>query len=301
MRKNDKVSEFFGQQLWLDFTAHFKSETTEKSYAADVGEIMMFSGKDFREIRKRDVQEYFDSMQNKITQKVMKPGTVAKKFRELHSFAKYICENKEKYHTDESFEDFFYPYLKRLEKQKKFAKSIPVDHIDQLLQAAQDDIRAYTLIIMLYRVGLTSTEIIRLKPEDLAIFENGMYVAVIGRRRLCYVPEDAVKVLEKYLEQREDRTYLFYNSRGNQLNLMYISRLLEKLSRKAQIPKYSAVSIRNTCGVNLYAYGAQDSQVATQLGVTRMQVRRYNNQIYQDQLQSAANKLVMIKVTPPGI
>ncbi|MFQ8899667.1 MAG: hypothetical protein ACLR71_17300 [[Clostridium] scindens] len=41
-----------------------------------------------------------------------------KKFRELHSFAAYICENKERYQVDEGYQDDYYPYLKMVAKQE---------------------------------------------------------------------------------------------------------------------------------------------------------------------------------------
>ena len=50
---------------------------------------------------------------------------MAKKFRELHSFAAYICENRERYQVDEGYQDGYYPYLKMVAKQEKFVKHIP--------------------------------------------------------------------------------------------------------------------------------------------------------------------------------
>lgn len=301
MIKSIYASELTSQYIWTDFIAHFRSSTTAASYASDLSEIMNYFEKDFVEIRNDNVQEYFQMMQNKITQKVINPQTVAKKFRELHSFAEYICENRKKYCIDDQYQDEFYPFLKVLEKQKKFAKSVPVEHIDRLLQAAEPDIQAYTIIVMLYRIGLSSTEIIQLKPEDFAIYENGMYAAIKGREELCYIPEDTARILERFFDQRKEVEYLFYNSRGNKLNLMYLSRLMKKLAKKAGIPEYSAESIRNTCGFTLYAYGATPKQVANQLGVTKMQIHRYRNEVYKDQIQQAANHLVKVKVMPPEI
>lgn len=301
MIKSVYASELLCQHIWTDFIVHFKSPTTEASYAADLSEIMDYFEKDFLEIRKSLVVEYFEMMQNKITQKVIKPQTVAKKFRELHSFAEYICNNRGKYRVDDEYQDEFYPFLKTLEKQKKFAKSVPIEHIDRLLQVAECDIQAYTIIVMLYRVGLTSTEVVQLKTDDFAVYENGMYVAVEGRKKLCYIPDDAAIIVESFLKQRKEMMYLFYNSRGNQLNLMYISRLLKKLEKKAGIPEYSAETIRNTCGFTLFAYGVKSEQVANQLGVTEMQIHRYKNEVYSDQIQQAANQLVKLKVMPPEI
>lgn len=309
MINSEYVSVLTSQRIWTDFTAHFRSSTTKASYASDLSEIMNYFEKDIVQIGESDAQEYFHVMQNRITEKQIKPATVAKKFRELHSFAEYICENREKYGIDENFRDVFYPFLKLLEKQKKFAKSVSLADIDRLLQVAKDDIQAYTIIVLLYRAGLTSTEITGLKAEDFVRYENGVYAVVEGRKQLVYIPDDAAAVLERFMEFGQNRERfgksgqesqcLFCNSRGNQLNLMYISRLLRKLGKKAGVEDCSAQSIRNACGFTLYAYGAESEQVAEQLGVTLTQIHRYKNETYRDGIQRAANELVRVRVVPP--
>ena len=83
------------------------------------------------------------------------------------------------------------------------------------------------------------------------------------------------------------------------MNLMYISRMLKKYEMQAGIPCYSAQSIRNTCGVTLFAYGANEEETAGQLGVTVKQIHRYKNLTYRENLLKSANKLVRIAVIPP--
>lgn len=289
----------FSQGIWNDFKAHFKSITTEASYRTDIREIMNYFQKDFFEIREVEVKEYFAVLQNKVNKGALRPGTMAKKFRELHSFAEYVYENHEKYGIDKDYRDYYYPYLKVVAKQEKHVKAVPLEHIDRLLLAAEENSMAYCIIVLLYRVGLTSTEIVELKPEDFVIYENGVYVSIIDRREKSFIPEDAVRVIECYINERKGNTFLFYNSRGNKLNPMYISRLMKKYAKKAGIPCYSAESIRNTCGVTMFSYGADSRQVAKQMGITKVQIKRYDNVIYRDSIQKAANNLVKVKVEPP--
>ncbi len=286
-------------EIWPDFTAHFKSETTAGSYSADIDEIMNDFQKDFLEISKKEIENYFQKMQKQVAEGILKPSTVAKKFRELHSFAEFICENREKYKVDIKFEDGFYPYLKKVVKQEKYAKSIPAEHMDKLLGAAKKDPMAYTILTLLYRVGVSSSEIVSLKEQDLAAYDNGAYMTVQEREDVLYLPEDVFLVLEQYMREKSDSEYLFVNSRGNPLNLMYISRMMRKYTEKAGIPSYSAESVRNTCGINLFAYGAKPEQVAAQMGITEIQIHRYQNLSYKENLLKAANRLVQIHVEPP--
>lgn len=295
------ASELIKQVIWADFIVHFKSHTTAASYQTDIAEIMEYFQADFLQIRNEKVKEYYEVLQNKVREDEIQPATMAKKFRELHSFAGYICENRERYGIDAGYQDDYYPYLKLVAKQEKFAKSVPVEQIDRLLKAAEEDLMAYCIIVLLYRAGLSSTEIAGLRAEDLAMYENGVYAKVMDREDLCYIPEDVFVVLNLYMERRVENPYLFYNSRGNQLNTMYISRLMRKYTTRAGIPAYSAESIRNTCGFTMFAYGADSGQVARQMGTTKIQIQRYKNIVYREELQRSANQLVKVRVEPPAL
>ena len=103
----------------------------------------------------------------------MQPSTMAKKIRELHSLAEYICDERGKYKVPASFQDYFLPYLKRIAKIDKYAKTIPVEHIDKIFTEAQDDLQAYCIFALLQRVGLSSTEIVGLKLCDIVAYVCG--------------------------------------------------------------------------------------------------------------------------------
>lgn len=286
-------------RIWIDFKSHFKSQTTEASYQSDLDEIMEYTGKDFLKLSCADVDNYYNYMKERIDEGQLKGSTAAKKFRELHSFAQYLCENRENYHIQS--EDLYEPYLKLLEKQEKLAKSVPVGDIDKLFEAAKNDRMTYCIFALLYRMGLSSTEIIELSSNDFYRYENGMYVEIQERRELSYVPEDVEEILLSYLEERTENKWLFYNRRGNQLNTMYISRLMKKYTSLAGIPNYSAQSLRNTCGFTLSSYGASPKQTAAQLGITTTQIQRYDGKAYKNQLQKDVQNLVHIKIVPPHL
>ena len=101
-------------------------------------------------------------------------------------------------------------------------------------------------------------------------------------------------------ENETESEPLFLNGQGRPLNLMYISRMLKKTAEKAGTPFYSAQQLRNTCGVTLYAYGAESGQVASSMGITQTQIRRYRNLTYRDQIKKEVGQLVMLAVRPPG-
>ena len=235
----------------------------------------------------------------KINEKELQPSTVAKKIRELNSLSTYIEENKEYYHIKDNYQNHFAAYLPHIEKMSKFAHSVPIEDIDKLLIAAQPNYMVYCIITLLYRMGLSSTEIVELMPEHFTIYDNGVYLRIPKRRETCFVPEDVYKIIEKYLSQRIENKYLFYNSRGTKLNTMYISRMMKKYTTLAGIPSYSAESLRNSCAYTMFAYDAKPEQVAREMGVTESQIRRYKNMNYMDTTSRAIRGLVKLKAEPP--
>jgi len=75
--------------------------------------------------------------------------------------------------------------------------------------------------------------------------------------------------------------------------------MMKKYTAKAGVPSYSAEALRNVCAVAMFAYGASPEQVASQMGITQMQIKRYKNISYREDLARKANHLVKIKVESP--
>lgn len=300
MLTTDLASKKLGERIWPDYIRHFKSSTTAASYRADIQEFMEYCGKDFLGTGQKDAERYYVYLKDKQRQHILGAQTVAKKIRELHSFAGYIEENKAAYKVEEAFRDYFCHFLGELERQERLAGSIPVEHVDALFKAAEDNLMAYTIFTLLYRVSLSSTEIAGLRIEDFAAYDDGVYVAAGNRTEPCFVPDDAAEVLERYLEKEGTVEHLFCNSRGKKLNVMYISRLMKKYTSQAGIPGYSAQELKNSCAFTLFAYGAGPEETARQLGITVTQIKRYSGRSYRDNMMRKANELVKLKVEPPG-
>ncbi|KMZ55113.1 hypothetical protein HMPREF0980_00791 [Dorea sp. D27] len=300
MLTTDLASKKLGQRIWPDYTKHFKSSTTAASYRADIQEFMEFCGKDFLRTDREDAERYYLYLKERQEHDVLGTQTVSKKIRELHSFAGFIEENRTVYAIREEFQDHFRLFISRLERQEKLAGSIPVEHVDALFRAAEDNLMAYTIFTLLYRVSLSSTEIAGLRIGDFAAYDDGVYVLAGNRREPCFVPDDAAEVLERYLEKKATEGYLFCNSRGKKLNVMFISRLMKKYTLQAGIPGYSAQELKNSCAFTLFAYGAGPEETARQLGITVTQIKRYRGRSYRENMMRKANELVKLKVEPPG-
>lgn len=287
------------QEIWLDFIAHFKNHITAESYQSDLREFVTFVKKDFLKVNAGDVRKYYEFQKKKTEQKKLQPSTLAKKVREINSFSEYLLENQERLGIPDTYENYFTPYMKVIKKVSNYANSIPTEHIDKLLKAAEKNMMDYCILTFLYRIGLSSTEIGELKPGSIGAYDNGVYLTVPGRQDACFMPEDVYRILLRYLALREDNEFLFFNSRGNKLNPMYISRLMKKYTTSAGVPAYSAEALRNSCIYTMFAYHAGPEQIAKEMGVTDSQIRRYNNINYIDTSSREIRNMVKIRVDEP--
>lgn len=288
------------QDIWQDFIAHFKSESTILSYQTDISEFIDYVDKGMDQITAKDVASYYSFMQQKVSAKILQPSTLAKKMRELNSFSSYLFDNRGLYDIDEEYRNYFEPYLKLIEKVSKQANAIPIEDIDAIFVAAQQDSMAYCMLTLLYRMGLSTTEIGELHRNDISLYDNGAYLFVPRRQDACFIPEDVYHILEGYLSKSEEKTYLFYNKRGNKINSMYFSRLMKKYTSLAGVPSYSAEALRNSCTYTMFAYHAKPEEVAQEMGVTETQIRRYKNLNYMNTSSRETRNLVKIKVEPPS-
>lgn len=294
----NRIQDFVNTESWEIFRKRFKSDTTEGSYLSDIREYCRIIEKPFVDSNSDDVRRYYERMLEQVKSGRLSRITLTKKFRELHSYSSFLMEQG--YYLGEKDHDFFYPYLKNMTKESALAGYVPVEDMDALLKAASKDRTAYTIITLLYRAGMTSTEIIGIAgEEDFMEYDEGMYVMLSGRQEPCYIPDDAWEILKEYMDLRERQDTLFYNRSGRPLNTMYISRMMKKYCALAGIQNYSAQAVRNCCAFNLFAYGAGVSQTARQMGRTEQQIRRYRGAGYRGSLSRHTSDLVKIHIEKP--
>lgn len=298
------LSEQMNRTIWLDYIKRFRVGTTIASYQSDLEEFCSFIKKDFLLMDSEDVKNFYEYLDQKVSEGTLKSSTMAKKFHELHSIADYIVENQENYEIPDTFSDFFYPYLLQVAEVAKVAKTIPPEHVDLLFKAAEEDHMAYTIMALMFKAGIKSSEVIALKVRNLAEYDNGIFAYISARKESCFIPDDAAVILQKYLNARKEpvslnHDFLFFNTKGNPLNLMYISRIMKKYCTLAGIPQYSANTLRAACAANMFLYEIPMKNVATQMGVTCKHIARYNGRVYKDQMMSAVNRMVKVHVDLP--
>lgn len=173
--------------------------------------------------------------------------------------------------------------------------------LDQLMEAAKDNIMYYAILAIAHRMGLKSTQVCNQKISDIVVDPYGAYF-ILDKNDVRYVPDDVWEILKIYLETyciNSDTEYLFFNKWGAKLNTQYICAMMKILCKKAGLRSMSYTEIRNTCGAVLFAYDARPDQVAKQMGIGMAHVKRYDNIVYRNNVQREVAQLVQSKVNPP--
>ena len=293
------ASSCFTGRIWPDFCKTLKHKNSLCVYKSDLNEIMSFHKKDFIDLTNQDTTEYYQYQRERVTSEEIQPNTLSKKIHEMHSVSSFI-KIRQEYYNLPYYQNVFEHILPLLEKQEEYVKSISIEDLDKLLQAASCNLMEYCILTFICRVGLTSKEIADLCLDQFCEYDNGVYIFFPKRRSPCYVPEDALYIFMQYLSTQSsyENSHVFLNSRKNPLNTMYISRMIKSLCIKAGISPVSARTLRNSCAVSMYSYHADPDKIAEQMGITTIHIKRYKKAVYKAQLMKA-NELVKIKVLPP--
>ncbi len=285
--------------IWEKFIYHFRNHKTKETYFGDLNEFLDMIQKDFLRIQQQDVEQYYQKMKKKVEEHEIRSKTLEKKLKELHAFAEFVLNQKNEYEIPDSFQDYFYNYLIYFDKEDKVKEVVPIEDLDKMLKAAEEEKMSYAILVLFYRMGLLSTDVCDIKPNDFVEREGERYLILREKKEVVYIPHDVAQILKCYEETREENEYYFFNGRGNPLNTMYLHRMMRRITKKAGVSDYSAMDLRSAYAGTLYAYGAKDNQVAEQIRITQMHIQRYANEEFQTNItQNAANLIKMI-VLPP--
>lgn len=285
--------------IWEKFIVHFRNNKTKETYFGDLNEFLDMIQKDFLMIQQQDVEQYYQKMKKKVEESELRNKTLEKKLKELHAFAEFVLGQKNEYEIADSFQDYFYNYLIYFDQEDKVKEVFPIEDLDKMLKATEEEKMSYTILVLFYRMGLLSTDICAIKPGDFVEREGERYLILREKKEVVYIPHDVAEILKCYEEMREENEYYFFNGRGNPLNTMYLHRMMRRITKKAGVSDYSAMDLRSAYAGTLYAYGAKDNQVADQIRITQMHIQRYANEEFQTNIaQNAANLIKMI-VLPP--
>ena len=296
MEKPDITIVF--SDIFCEFEKNFISDSTSGFYIREIREFENTAGKNILMARNEDVLKYYEYLKKRVKEGKITGSTMTKKFRYLNSFCSYAYEHGDD-HGLVNYVNHFEAQLPFLYKDEKLVKTVPIKDIDRLFSAAKEDAMAYSILTLILRMGLISSEICKLKYSHFKEYENGIFLFLPDHDYGKKVPEDVWAVLDNYMGNTESNEYVFLNSKGNPLNYMYISRIMKKYCEKAGIEHISAEKLRNVYGVILYNYRVPLDIVMQELNITNRHIARYADITYREELSKSPEELVSFRVVAP--
>lgn len=297
-------------EIWNQFSKQLKSEKTKQYYLNDLSEYSSIIGKPFFMSLRGDAEEYYEIMRRRIEEKEIAGSTVLRKFKVLSKFTNDAL-NMDIYPRDALLvSNLFVKYVAILKKydQAKRARKMGVSQLDQLLGAAVEDKMLYAIITMAGRLGMSVPEICRLLYRE--IFRDGeeWYIEVLRnkKRHILQVPKDVKRVMQNYEDayglrnMPADAPYFqnfnIQEEKPRALSERVLENRIKKLAESCDLDGFSLRDVRNSAAVIMFAYGADVSEVAWQLGVQEKSVERYKSYLTDQDIFEQASSLVNLQV-----
>ena len=271
MVKSDYLSEQF-LAIFEEFSRTLKGVRTRRDYLSYCRQVCSFAKKDFFLLTPEDAKSWLDSL---ISSGNLKIGTIATKISSLTSVSSFLLEKE--LITYNVFEGL---YVERPDTYLKLSDIPSLEELDALLAAAKDNDVLFAILSLVIRVGLTASEAVRIRRDDLALFGNGTAQLTIHKgkyARTVMIPTDVVEILTTRLKGGD---YLFYNQYGNPLRLNNLQTILKKAEVAAGMERlWTLQEIRHAALLFMLKGGAAQEEVAVHAGVDGRWMFRYNKVI----------------------
>lgn len=234
-----------------------KSKNTVIAYSRDIEHALDRIGSDAKSITPKQLTQYLDHLEADL---LLSPKTVSRKLNSLKNFYRYLI--REKVISKNPAKEISGPTI-----QRKAPRFLNKDERMKLRNGANEDIRIYTLIELIFQTGLQIGEIIELRPKDID-FTGGKFLQVAGRE----IPlNNKIRfVLQGYVAEFHSSPNslkpLFYTSTGNALHVRNIRAEIDTVLRDARLSSFTVNDLRNTFIVAQLEAGLDIKQVAQLVG-----------------------------------
>lgn len=227
------------QKLENEIMSRGFSRKTLKSYMFHVGRFLSDVKADPDMIFDADIQKYFLNIGN-----FMDPLTVNLRISAVKFFYREILGR-----------GLILNYVKR---PKKLPEVLTKEETVRILRSISNT-KHRLMIEAVYGCGLRVSEVVRLKKEDVR-FEEGVLFVREGKGmkdRVITLPTSLSSRLENYLNSRSDNNpFVFDSSRGGNLSIKSVQKILEEAVKRAGITKNVHVhTLRHSYATHLLEQG----------------------------------------------
>ncbi len=230
------------------------SHKTIVSYVQCVKQFLQFCKKDFKYVKKKDIQDYLDH----LVDKKLSGNTL-----NVHIHAlKYV------------FEEILRKRVTWRIRYAKTPKKLPVfltkEEIIRLFDAVKNP--KYKLLLeLIYSAGLRVGEAVKLKKEDLEIDRNiGWVREGKGRKDRPFIIAEIIKLKLKNHIENSNSDYVFPGNKLCHVSIRTVQEIIKKAAKDAKISKnIHPHTLRHSFATHLIENGYDIAAIQPLLGHTR--------------------------------
>jgi integrase/recombinase XerD len=272
------------------------SPNTVESYARDLAALAAFAERTGRTVETLD-RRALEAFARQLMTDGLSPRSVARAVACVRGFYKFLLVEKQI--AADPAEDFRAPRA-----WPALPKYLGLDDVDKLL--AQPDtstprgVRDKALIELLYATGLRVTELLSLKPADIAL--DAGYLTCIGKgdkQRIVPLGHAAADWIRRYtaearpaLLKGRKSAWLFVNARGGgRLSRVGFWKLLRDYGIKAGVPRgLSPHVLRHSFATHLLERGADLRAIQMMLGHADLSTTQIYTHVLEARLRAVYDK-----------
>jgi type 1 fimbriae regulatory protein FimB/type 1 fimbriae regulatory protein FimE len=151
-------------------------------------------------------------------------------------------------------------------------KHLTTAEMEKLIAAASGNRHAHrdrTALLLAYRHGLRSSELVALRWADIDLATGQIYVrrSKGGLPTMHPIGAKELRALRKLRRDTQGSIYLFLNERGSPWDVAGYQRMVARTARKAKFPfAVSSHALRHSCGFKLASDGQDTRAISHYLG-----------------------------------
>lgn len=283
--KNADYLEAFKDYL----TEEERSRGTIYGYASDIKDFISFLGKDVKEIKRTDINNYKQHLKDKK----LKSQSLNRKLVSIKQFIDFL---------NDRFEAAISARIKQEKIQKQYSlkdeELLSEGDFKLLIESVDEagDLRTKALFEAMYYSGMRISEALQLRVDHV---ENGARVIEDikgkgGKYRDIYIKTELISTLRDYLKVRKQpfssTTKALFTSERGALSRQTAHSLMKKYAKAAGIEESKAHvhNLRHLFGLRLAEKGVPIQDIAKYMGHTSIEVTK----IYLEKPQSYYSSLI---------
>jgi site-specific recombinase XerD len=280
-----KLSEYCTKEftdILQTYISVCSNERTFYEYCGYINLICNYTKKDFLRITYEDAKKYQDYLISQYNDGKLSRKTANVRFSCYRTVSNYIIDT----FPDKLKENVFLKIPRLMQPDDSInPKSIPsLKELDKIMSSARSNYMFYLILSLATRVGLSATNILRIRKNSIIVDEEGntfLHFAATSDfkdDRYVQLPKDVSSILEKYLEtvEADSQGHIFFNSRKGPLTLKNLDVAVSKIIKAAKVDeKYTLKDLRSRAILDLLQTGADANAISDYTGLSFLRIHSF--------------------------